>query len=354
MRPFRIVHVVSSLQVGGLEHFVIRMAAGQIAAGHHVSILALRSGGPLARTAAEHGVPIRQLTASGRLGRVLQAVVAFAATRPEIVHGHNATTIQYSLIARRCTRAKIVLTAHGRGKSDHRAPTSAEWRGLDAVAAVSEAVADEVRALVLPARLSVIRNGIEPGAPTKSRAEVRAELGMNDTPAAIIVARIDHLKGHRTLLEAWSRLPLPRPILLIVGDGAERGAMEALSADLQLQQCVRFLGFRSDVADLLAAVDLFLLPSLTEGLPLSILEAMSHGLPIVATRVGGIPELVTDGVHGALVPPEDAAPLAAAVARLMADSALRTACGEAGRQHVAANFSFAQMLNRYNALYESL
>jgi glycosyltransferase involved in cell wall biosynthesis len=126
----------------------------------------------------------------------------------------------------------------------------------------------------------------------------------------------------------------------------------ALSAELGLGPADhRFLGFRTDVADLLAAADFFVLPSRAEGLPISLLEAMSHHLPVVCTRVGGNPELVTDGVHGALVPAGDPEALAAAMERLALDPDLRRRQGEAGAARVHDEFSFDRTTDHYEAIY---
>jgi len=173
-----------------------------------------------------------------------------------------------------------------------------------------------------------------------------------------IVARVDGLKGHADLLRAWAGLSpecAANTVLLIVGDGQERAAMERLAASLNLDTAsVRFLGFRSDVPDLLGASDVLLLPSLTEGLPLSVLEGMSHRLPIVATAVGGIPELVSDGTHGLLVPVGDPPTLAAAIERLACDGRLRESMGAAGLHRVESEFAFDAMALKYEDLYRSI
>jgi glycosyltransferase involved in cell wall biosynthesis len=143
--------------------------------------------------------------------------------------------------------------------------------------------------------------------------------------------------------------------LLIAGDGAKRPEYEALTRELGLtDEWVRFLGFRSDAPDLLGAADLFLLPSLTEGLPLSVLEAMTHGLPVIATPVGGVPEVVLPGRTGVLVPVEDVEALAGAIATMIQDRATRARLGEAGRERARGEFSFSRMVARYDALYGEL
>ena len=338
-----------------MEQFVLRIAEGQKNTGHAASILAMQ-GGPLREEAVRLGVPLFELGGTSKILRVLKAVVALRRLRPGIVHGHNDTSLHYALLAKRITGAAVVMTCHGRGKADHREPSPAEWARVDRVVCVSDAVAQDSPPAVPKERLSVIRNGIEcPGA-SPGRDNVHRSLGIGDGFTAIIVARIDHLKGHNTLLRAWADVArtVTGATLLVVGDGVERAQMERLSADLGIGGAVRFLGFRADVGDLLGACDLFVLPSLSEGLPLSILEAMAHGLPTVATRVGGIPELITDGRHGLLVAPNDAPGLAAAILRMAQNPVLRREMADLAQQRVRDEFSFEAMLCQYDALYRTL
>lgn len=137
--------------------------------------------------------------------------------------------------------------------------------------------------------------------------------------------------------------------------GKERPAREARAQELGLtQEDVRFLGFRGDVEDLLGASDIFVLPSFSEGLPLSVLEGMAQGLPIVATTVGGIPEVVTQNQEGILVPPKDAEALADALAQVVQNPELRRTLGKAGKCRVADEFTFTGMLDAYETIYKNL
>lgn len=352
----RIIHVVSSLNVGGMEHFVVRLADAQQQCGHRVFVLALR-GGPLAAEAERLGLRVRVLGGTQKALRVLRGLAALARLRPDIVHAHNPTSLHYAVLAKRVSRARVVMTDHGQGRGSVRTPSAQEWSGLDHLVAVSQAVADRVQNPALAGRTSVIHNGVDLAPARRDRAVVRAELGLGDGPVGVIVARIDSLKGHDTLLHALAQLrdqqvPLT---MLIVGDGAERANRERLAEELGLDAgLVRFLGFRSDVREILAASDLFVLPSLTEGLPLSVLEAMSQGLPTIATRVGGIPELIHDGQHGLLVPPNDREALAQALARLASSPDRRQILGAAAFERARDEFSFDAMTHAYEALYARL
>ena len=354
----KIVQLVSSLQVGGMEHFVVRMAQAQQKNGHCITIMALQAGGTLRKEAESLGLSVVELGGVGKGLRVLRGMKEFLRLRPDIIHVHNATSLHYALIGKQVSGAKIVVTAHGRGKGGGRLHDEKSWGKTDAVVAVSRAVGRDMAAEVPANRLSVILNGVEPTAAKRNRQEVRAELGIDETEiVGIIVARIDAIKGHDDLIQAWAKLHAAgkKAVLLIAGDGEARAAREQMTRACGLDaQQVRFLGFRGDVPDLLAASDFFLLPSLTEGLPLSVLEAMSHGLPIVATDVGGIPELVTDGVHGLLVPPKRADLLASAIEKVVASADLRERFGAAGRLRVTEEFSYRAMICQYEALYARL
>src|SRR5579884_397699 len=356
-RRLRIVHAVSSLQVGGMEQFVLQIAAAQQQSGHEVAVLALQ-GGPLLEAARRQGIKVYALGGRRKELRVLRALLLLARLRPDIMHAHNPTSLHYAVLGKRAGGAKVVLTYHGRGGADARTPSAQEWHNTDAVVVVSQGAVGQLEAPEYRDKLSVILNGISPATPARDRQTVRAELVLTEERAVgIMVARMDGLKGHETLLQAAALLrEAGTPVtLLLVGDGSERANLEKQAQESGLNSdCVRFLGYRSDVPDLLAASDFFLLPSLTEGLPLSVLEAMSQRLPVVATPVGGIPEVVHSGQHGLLVPVRDPQALAAAITEMVADPEHCRALGEAAYQRVRETFSIEAMTRQYETLYYSL
>jgi glycosyltransferase involved in cell wall biosynthesis len=353
-RKHRIVHVVSSLKVGGMEHFVLRMAAAQQAAGYRTSILAIQ-GGPLHQEAVRLGLDCNILGGTRKALRAVKGACIIARLRPEIIHVHNQTSLHYAALGKRVSGAKVVMTNHGQGIGSSRTPTAQEWLATDAIVTVSRAVAEGMDLLNLGSKVTTIYNGISLSPSLRSSAEIRKTLGIpSERFVGTLVARIDGLKGHDTLIHALARLKAAGLAFtfLVAGDGAERTAIEALACGLGLNSdAVRFLGFRDDIPDLLGASDVFVLPSLTEGLPLSVLEAMSHRLPIVATRVGGIPELVGHGIHGLLVPPNDAEALADAITRIINDPDKRHTFGDAGSRRALADFSFEKMIDAYRDLY---
>jgi glycosyltransferase involved in cell wall biosynthesis len=351
----RVVHLVSSLAIGGMEQFVLRLARAQRAAGHPVSVLSIREG-PLAEDARTAGVPARVLGGRSKVTRVLSGIAHFARTRPHILHVHNPPSLPYGMIGRRVSGARLVMTHHGQLELDVLSP--AAQRRIDALVAVSDAVRNALTSQGMADRrgsVTVVRNGVEMPAPRRGRSEVRADLGLTTECVGIIVARIDRFKGHRTLLRVLAEYARKDLVVLVAGDGPERAAIEAEAQGLRLAPTrVRFLGFRSDVADLLAAADFFVLPSLTEGLPLSVLEAMAAALPVISTPVGGVPEVVRDGEEGLLVPVDDGAALGQAIDQLARDPGLRKRLASAARRRAEQSFSFDNMARRYEELYYGL
>ena len=354
-RPLTIAHIVSSLGVGGMERMLLQLASAQQDAGHRVSVVALRAG-PLEQEAADRSIRALVLgSESGRFGRSLSALRFFRAERPDIVHVHNPTSLHYAVLSKFVSRAAIVVTLHGDQDTHARLGTSFEWRLTSAAVIVSQAAGKTLRLPAHAGPLIVVHNGIA-GSPVNEdhRAAARSEFGAGDSCVGIMVARIDGKKGHGTLLKSVKRLDDPQRILKlwIVGDGAERAAAESQAAQLDLgPDRVRFLGRRSDIDRLLEAADFFVLPSDIEGLPLSILEAMSHGLAIVASNVGGVPEIIHDDMNGLLVPAGDDTALASAIWQMATDVDLRRRLGDAARARANTTFSLQAMVEKYDRVY---
>ena len=227
-------------------------------------------------------------------------------------------------------------------------------RLADALIVVSDAAAESYRDKGF-SRVITIRNGIEMPAARCSRGETRAALAISDdTPVGLTVARFTAQKGHDCLLRAAAEVSrqVPRLHFLLVGDGPEREQMRSLAASLDLRN-VTFLGQRPDVPDLIAAADLLVLPSLFEGLPLAVLEAMALDLPVVATRIGGTVEALGDD-HPFLVPPGDPLRLAAMIETALADVDMLRLAASRGRQRFEERFTAVRMGRETAALYQSI
>jgi glycosyltransferase involved in cell wall biosynthesis len=340
-----------------MEHFVLRIAHAQQLQGHHAVVMALH-GGALQQDAELLGIPVFLSSQKQKLFRLFRFISRIKQLSPDIIHAHNESSLHYAILGKRLTKARVVMTHHGQGLGAWRNAKPNEWRFTDAIVTVSKAVAQKAVNSITKNKITTIYNGIPYSIPKRDRKAVRQELSLKPSQiVGTIVARIDTLKGHDTLLHALAIIKRKgiASTVLVVGDGTMRSHYEKLASEIGLgAEEVRFLGFRTDIPDILAASDFFVLPSLTEGLPLSILEAMSHSLPILATPVGGIPELVKHHRHGLLFPVQDAEALAGAMEQIITYPHLRQEMGENGFQKVRDEFSFEQMTSAYEALYQNL
>ena len=294
---------------------------------------------------------------------VLRAV---RAARPDIVHCHSTKA---ALVARLCcalTRTPVIFTAHGWGFAERRAwwsPSVVRWleRWASKVTARIICVSEFDRDLAVRAsvargdQMTVIRNGV----PVKlcshtDGLSARVPHGLEGLkrPLIISVGRLAPPKDLETLIEALANLETGNAI--IVGDGPDRRRLDKLALDRGLGGRVRFLGERDDVPQLLRSADVFVLSSRKEGLPLSIMEAMMTGLPVVASRVGGVPELVEDEDTGFLVSPGDPQSLRDALAALLMDEGLRQRLGHRGRERAQREFTLDRMCAATIAIYEQV
>lgn len=224
----------------------------------------------------------------------------------------------------------------------------------DKIITVSGGVAATLAAAGIPAdRVEVVYEGVD-------IAEIEGASPRRLFPVSDVVigcvAFLSREKGHAPLLRAFSQLHRRRPLtrLVLVGSGPLQSSLEAQAHDLGVGDAVRFLGFQEDVSPFLRGFDLFVLPSLSEGLSSAILGAMAASLPVVASDVGGIPEVVRAGVTGLLVPPGEPGPLADALQRLVDNPSLRVCYGAAGRQRVQQQFTLAQKIEKTISIYQSL
>jgi len=234
-----------------------------------------------------------------------------------------------------------------------------QW-GVDRIVAISEGVR---RVLIEdgldPNRIVVIRSGIDPRPfdPNYPPGEARREIGIPDrSPVIGCVAHFADHKGHRYLIEAAVRVAaaIPDVRFLLVGDGELRPEIELQIKELKLEKHVLLTGFRQDVPRLVAAMDIVVLSSHLEGLGTSLLDAMAMARPVVATRVGGIPEMVEDGVNGLLVPPLDPSALADALIDLIRRPEERQRMGQAGRTRMLEKFSAEAMVSSTEAVYRMI
>ncbi|MGA8573162.1 MAG: glycosyltransferase [Desulfobaccales bacterium] len=227
--------------------------------------------------------------------------------------------------------------------------------------AVSQGVRDYLieQCALDPAKVRVVANAIDLARiqEHRPRAEVRRELGITEETRVVgLVGRLDHWgKGHRELFIALAGLKDRYPLTaLIIGGGRREAELRQLAAAMGLGPQVLFLGQRRDIPDLLAAMDILVLPSHSEGVSLALLEAMAAGLPVIATAVGGLPEVVTDAANGLLIPPRDPEALARALERLLADPNFARRLGEQARADMKAHYSLERLGREINEIYGEL
>ncbi len=323
----RILHVSDSLQMGGAERVLIGLAAGLVDRGARVTV-ACSVGGPLEVEAHRAGVEVR-LLGSSLVKRRLDGTFACALTRlimnepPDLVHTHMHASSVAATLALRQSRIPLVVHEHseaGWRDSETRCAAAEAYRRSAAVIAVSSAIRRRLVDVdgVPAAKIHVIHNAL-PRLPGLAAAV--GGLPRPDGPLVGVVARLYPEKGVAVFLRAAALLAqsVADAGFVVVGDGPQRGMLERLATDLGV--AVTFLGFRPDGPALIGELDLLVIPSLSEGTPLVLLEGVAAGVPVVATTVGGIPEQVSDGIEALLVPPGDDRALADACRRILADRA---------------------------------
>jgi glycosyltransferase involved in cell wall biosynthesis len=345
----RALTVIAEMGSGGAETVVADLAGHLVERGHEVGVAS--SGGWRADDLARDGIrtlevplrapgPVTVLRAAARLRREV-------ARRPvDLVHAHN---VRASVAARLGTRAPLVTTVHGLADADY--PRAARLlRRSDLVVAVSQDVADRLTTAGLPEQqLRVIENAVA-DAGDVDRATARRELGLEpDRPVVLCVARLAAPKRVDLLLDAWPALGT-QALLLVAGDGPDRPALERRAAGLEGR--VEFLGDRRDVRRLLAAADLLVLPSDREGLPMTVLEAMAAGVPVVASAVGGLASFDPDTIE--LVTPGSADAVGAAVVRVLADPDRSRHLAASAGAVVRRRYSSSGMRSAYENVYEEL
>lgn len=367
-RPARVAHIVLTLNMGGLERMVLRLLERTDRACFAPIVVALDEPGELAPELDRMGVPIVHFLR--RPGIDLKLALHLSRWLEQrgidLVHTHNSGPHFYGSLAARMTlartgrRPRVIHTKHGPELSPSRwQPRMNQLSGLlsDRVVAVSTHTRDEViRAeRVSPAKVLTILNGVDPAefAPGRDRAAARARLGV---PAGGVhigcVARLSPIKDHATLIDAFARLRARRQDvhLTLVGDGETRAALEEQVERLGLRGAVTFAGTRRDVHEILPAFDIFAMSSLTEGISLTLIEAAAAGLAIVATRVGGNPEIIDELESGILVPPQNPGALAEAL-YLVACNPERERMGLVARQRIHERFNADAMARTYQELY---
>ncbi|MCC7263632.1 MAG: glycosyltransferase family 4 protein [Candidatus Latescibacteria bacterium] len=372
----RILQILTRLAVRGVPRHVLDLSAGLLQRGHQVQLIAGQSEpgeGGLWEEAAQRGIPATYLPALRRALAPASDTAAFAALyrhiahfRPDIVHTHISKAGVLGRVAARLAGVPVVVhTYHGQveeleGASLRsrllRAGERLAARRSDALVAVSGETAAALQKLGLgrPGQYRVIRNGVDLQRFSPRPGEL--PLGVTGAPLLGAIASLTAEKGLDLLLRALPPLLTAHPHLqlCLLGDGPLRAALQTLAHDLGVAGQVQFCGNVADVRPYLRAFDLFVLPSRREGYPQVLMEAMAMGRPVVAARVGGVPELVTHGQHGWLVTPGDPVALGEGIRRLLDHAEVRAALARAGCERASREFGLTTMVDQVEALYTEL
>jgi len=368
-RPIHILQVVHSLAVGGTERVVCGLTESFNDDEFRTSVCCLDELGEFGNQLKKKGFPVYALNRRPGLDWSLISRLRelYIEKNVDIVHAHQYTPYFYAAAAALWAGClPVIFTEHGRHWPDRLRIKRAVFNQLlRATTFAYTAVSDFTRKSLIqyekipPERIKVIYNGIDPhGNANGSRVEndVRSELGVKDDELVVLsVGRLDRIKDFGTLIQAFAIVleRIPHSFLWIAGDGDSqyRSELIALIEKMGLCSKVKILGTRNDVHSLLTASDLFALCSLTEATSMTILEAMAAGRAVVATKTGGNPEIVLDGVTGKLVDVGDAPSVASTIVSLLEDAKLRDSMGCAARLRAEKQFSIARILGEYRDLY---
>lgn len=362
----RVVEVMATGTNGGAQEHVYSLVTRLNPECYDVRVVSLSHGSSVRRL-ARAGIDVSVIDEPDDRRSVEALADLLAPFGPEVVHNHMyraeiiGTRAAVLLGEKGCRRPAVISTVHSsrvRCAEDRQALrnlTPLMDRLIVVSRAIEEKIRDEGRRGV---PVSLIYNGVDLQRYNHQQpcCTLHEEYSIpEDAPIVGVVARLEAEKGHRTLLDAWPEVLAAQPAarLLIVGEGSERDALEAQAASLGITHSIVFTGRREDVPAVTAALDLSVLPSYREAQGLSVLEAMALSRPVVASRVGGIPEMIEDGVSGLLVPPNDCDALAAAIIRLLTDHPLADMIAKRGHDVVHERFCIEQMVSSVESIYDA-
>jgi glycosyltransferase involved in cell wall biosynthesis len=353
------------MQLGGMERMIAALALATDRERFDVEVLCLKAVGEVGDTLSGKGIVVRDAgfgQSKPSYFPFFRLARAIREARPDVVHTHNTSALLSGAASAWLAGVRnLIHTEHGRSFPDKLKYMVAERLASSVVkhvVGVSQSVVHDLQRYVrIPAtKLRVIVNGVAPipRAVDSRLLELRSDLGI--AADALVVGTAGRLvweKGLKYLLEAWPSVICAEPTsrLLIVGDGALRTELQSLAVELGIAGSVLFVGQRKDVGTLMQTMDVFAIPSISEGLPLVLLEAMSLGSVIVATSVGGIPDALGHGRGGTIVPPSDAPAMANALLNALNDSSAARARARVAAMLFTQRFTASSMARAYEQLY---
>jgi glycosyltransferase involved in cell wall biosynthesis len=365
-----VMHVVHSLNLGGAERLAARLAT-TLSDEFDILVACLDDAGLWASEVRSAGVPVVELDRQPGVDATMPVRLAALGRRHgvRLLHAHQYTPFFYATLARAALpRAKVLFHEHGRHFPEVESPKRVAFNKIvlrpltsKVVAVSAECKERVVRYEGLPPDLvEVVYNGVDAPPPPDAEARRRIRTGLGLAPDDLVagtVGRLDPVKNVPMAVASVATLisrGMHRLRLLVIGDGPARAAIEASVRAHGLEDVAVMTGYRDDASALVGAMDLFLLPSFTEGTSLALVSAMAAAVPSVATAVGGTPEVLEDGVTGVLTPSGDEAALTRAMGELLADPDRRRAMGEAAHRAYLDRFTWDGMIDRFRAIYRQM
>jgi glycosyltransferase involved in cell wall biosynthesis len=366
--------VITGLGVGGAEHQLVVLARGLQALGSQVSVVTLIEPGPLREELARSGIPVTSLQMKRSIpgpGAIFRLAKIVRREKPAVVHAHMFHANILARVSRMlwrdiplvCTIQNVNEISSRSNKWNEKTWRDHAYRLTNFLASDTTAVCDTAvqRYVDVGAfrknQLQCVFNSVDVpkfARDAEAGGRLRKEMGLEGKIVGVMVSRMEPPKDHALLLRAWaaSLQKHPNLHLVFVGDGPDRAALEKLAASLGITGHVTFTGIRKDVRAFLSMADFFLLITLMEGMPVSVLEAGAASLPVIASIAGGIPEAIKDRVTGFLVPPGDQTRLVEAIDAMMSlDAKGRAAMGKAAHELVSARYDFDGMVRSYLRVY---
>jgi glycosyltransferase involved in cell wall biosynthesis len=365
----RILHIITGSSIAGAENVVLTLAKGMKDSQFESEICTLSPEGELHKKAQQIGIKAYALGYKSILSLpkvVIKLFILLYKKNYYIINTHLSQAGVIGIIVGRLVRIPCIIeTRHYSDYMYKYGNKIKQWLDkktvnmTNHVIVVSNAGKEILKKIegIKEEKINVIYNGIDISKfSSNHRTQIRKQLGIDNNIVLTFTATFHPSKGHKYLLESVGMLKknYPNVVLLLIGDGVLRSNLGALTKQLNIEDNVRFLGYRTDIPDILSATDIYVHSSVEEGFGIAIIEAMAVGLPVVATNVGGIPEIITNGENGILVPPENPHALAEAIIDLIEHTEQRKILAEKGRQHVTANFTDEIMVKKYMEVYNNV
>lgn len=358
----KILYLVNHFNSGGITSYILSLSSGLIKKGH--SVFVASGGGKMLFKLDEEGikyftVPIK--TKNELSPRIIISALILSKiirdNRIDLVHSQSRTTQVLGCLLARMTGARHIFTCHGFFKRRFSRRIFPCWG--ESVIAISEQVKEHLISdfKVRPEKISLVFNGVDSRkfSPVLQsiKQEAKQKIGLSPDTVVGVLARLSDVKGHRYLIEGMKSVlsVYPAAQLLIAGEGRMEEELKALVNDLGIGKNVFFIPNSTDTKNVLSAIDIFVLPSLKEGLGLALMEAMSMGLPVIGSEVGGIKTLIKNGINGLLVKPKDCQGISKAVIDLISDPALGLKLGAEARKYIVNEFSCENMVSGTEEVY---